>query len=162
MRAADIMSTDVVTIDRLASIFTAAQLMKQQQVRALIVPPASARDAYGIITATDISRSVADGKNPEATCVCQVMTEPCIIVNPDLAVEHIAKLFARAKIRIAPVIQGQLLGIISLNDLLTKTDCLSNISADSTPSKKAELTELFGAEISEIDPDKLCENWCSG
>ncbi|MDJ0725187.1 MAG: CBS domain-containing protein [Prochloraceae cyanobacterium] len=162
MRAADIMSTDVVTIDRLASIFTAAQLMKQQQVRALIVPPASERDAYGIITATDISRSVADGKNPKVTYVCQVMTEPCIVVNPDLAVEHIAKLFARAKIRIAPVIQGQLLGIISLNDLLTKTDCLSKISADSTPQEKAELTELFGAEISEIDPDKLCENWCSG
>ncbi len=162
MRAADIMSTDVVTIDRLASIFTAAQLMKQQQVRALIVPPASERDAYGIITATDISRSVADGKNPKVTYVCQVMTEPCIVVNPDLAVEHIAKLFARAKIRIAPVIQGQLLGIISLNDLLTKTDCLSKISADSTPQEKAELTELFGVEISEIDPDKLCENWCSG
>ena len=166
MRAADIMSTDVVTIDRLASIFTAAQLMKQQQVRALIVPPASERDAYGIITATDISQSVADGKNPEVTCVSQVMTEPCIVVNPDLAVEHIAQLFARAKIRIAPVIKDELLGIISLSDILTKTNCLIPVKDQLTSQKTENLAEFSLDESTsnkwENESEQIYENWCSG
>lgn len=166
MKAADIMSTNVVTIDRMASISAAARLMQQKQVRALIVNPTSDRDAYGIITTTDISRSVAKAKNPEATYICEVMTEPCITVNPDLPVELIPKLFARAKIRVAPVIKDKLLGIVSITDLLTKTDCLTAIKANLTPEKIAELAELPLDELIsnefEIDCDRIRENWCSG
>ena len=166
MKAADIMSTNIVTIDSLATIAEAARVMKQQQVRALIVPRASSEDAYGIITATDISQAVADAKNPEATCVCEVMTKPCIVVNPDLAVEHISKLFARAKIRIAPVIKDKLLGIVSITDILTKTDCLTSIKGKLTPQNREELAKLLKDELmeneSEIDSDRICENWCSG
>lgn len=50
------------------------------------------------------------------------MTKPCIVVNPDLAIEYVAQLFARTGIRIAPVIQGKLLGIISINDILNKSN----------------------------------------
>ena len=38
------------------------------------------------------------------------MTKPCIVVNPDLGVEYVARLFANARIRRAPVIKGELLG----------------------------------------------------
>ncbi|MDJ0635195.1 MAG: CBS domain-containing protein, partial [Xenococcaceae cyanobacterium MO_188.B29] len=87
------MSTNIVTIDSLATIAEAARVMKEHSVRALIVDRASAEDAYGIITATDVSQAVANAKKPEATYVCEVMTKPCIVVNPDLEVEHIPQLF---------------------------------------------------------------------
>ena len=94
------------------------------------------------------------------------MTKPCIVVNPDLAVEHIAKLFTRAKIRIAPVIKDKLLGIVSLSDVFTKTDCLNAIQTNSTPQKQAELTQLFPAKSKEneweIESESIYENWCSG
>lgn len=94
------------------------------------------------------------------------MTKPCIVVNRDLAVEHIAKLFARAKIRIAPVIKDKLLGIISITDILTKTNLLTATQVELTSQKRAELIELLQDESIEnqpdIDLDKICENWCSG
>lgn len=55
MKASDIMTTNIVSIDSSATIATAAKLMKQHHVRALIVERASEEDAYGIITATDLA-----------------------------------------------------------------------------------------------------------
>ncbi|MGL5794056.1 MAG: CBS domain-containing protein [Waterburya sp.] len=160
MKAVEIMSTDIVTIDSLATIAEAAQVMKQNNIRALIVDRNSEQDAYGIITATDISQAVANAYNPATTYVCEVMTKPCIVVNPDLAVEHIVQLFAKAKIRIAPVIKDKLLGVVSLSDILTKTDCLT--SSQKIP-ELAELTLSNTRETAlEIDKEREYENWCSG
>ncbi|MGL6344052.1 MAG: CBS domain-containing protein [Waterburya sp.] len=160
MKAVEIMSTDIVTIDSLATIAEAAQVMKQNNIRALIVDRNSEQDAYGIITATDISQAVANAYNPATTYVCEVMTKPCIVVNPDLAVEHIAQLFAKAKIRIAPVIKDKLLGVVSLSDILTKTDCLTS------SQKIPELTQLSlnkPREIAlEFERESEYDNWCSG
>ncbi len=87
------------------------------------------------------------------------MTKPCIVVNPDLAVEHIANLFTRAQIRIAPVIKDKLLGVVSLTDILTKTDCL-------TSPKHKELVEFSLNESIDdkwqIESESIYENWCSG
>lgn len=166
MKAADIMTTNIVTIDSLATIAEAARVIKQHNIRALIVDRASDQDAYGIITATDILQAVAEAKKPKETYVCELMTKPCIVVNSDLAVEHIAKLFARAKILIAPVIKDKLLGIISITDILTKTNCLTPIEAKLTPQKQEELAELPLFESIEnkweIESDGIYENWCSG
>ena len=166
MKAAEIMSTNTVTIDSRATIEAAARVMKQHQLKALIVDRVSEEDAYGIITVTDISQAIANDRNPQLTYVSEVMTKPCIVVNPDLAVEHIAKLFTRAKIRIAPVIKDKLLGIVSLTDLLTKTDCLIPIKTTLKPQKQAELTQLFPAKSKEneweIESESIYENWCSG
>ena len=166
MKAADIMTTKLITIDSFATIAEAARVMKQNHLRALIVARASAQDAYGIITVTDISQAIANARNPQATYVREVMTKPCIVVNPDLAVEHIAKLFARAKIRIAPVIKDQLLGIVSITDILTKTNCLIPIEDQLRLQKIPELTELPLDESIEnewgIECDRIYDNWCSG
>ncbi len=54
----------------------------------------------------------------------EIMTKPCIVVNPDLGVEYVARLFANTGIRRAPVIQDSLVGIISVTDILTKSDFL--------------------------------------
>ena len=159
MKAADIMATELITINSLGTIAEAARVMQQHNLRALIVERASEEDAYGIITASDIAKAVAQGQNPKETYVCAVMTKPCIVVNPDLAVEHIAKLFTRAKIHIAPVIKDKLLGIVSLTDILTKTDCL-------TPQEHKELVELSLNESiddkRQIESESIYENWCSG
>lgn len=166
MKAVDIMSTKIITIDNLATVAQAAQIMKQHNLRALIVERVSEEDAYGIITTTDISQAIAQAKNPATTYVGEVMTQPCIVVNPDLAVEHIARLFARGKIRIAPVIKEQLLGIISLTDLLEKTNYFTTLQANLTATTVEELAQLAEEELTinqgTIESDCLYENWCSG
>lgn len=123
MKAQDIMSTDVVTIRGSATVADAVALMKQHNIRTLIVDRRHDADAYGILTETDIVYKVAAfGKDPKTIRVYEIMTKPCVVVNPDLGVEYVARLFANTGIRRAPVIRGKLLGIISVTDILQKSD----------------------------------------
>lgn len=123
MQAKEIMTADVVTISGSATIAEAVQLMKDQGLRALIVDRRNEDDPYGIVTETDVVYKVAAyGHNPKEMRVFEIMTKPCIVVPPDLGVEYVARLFANTKIRRAPVVQGRLLGIISVSDILCKSD----------------------------------------
>lgn len=121
LKAKDIMTTEVVTIEPSATVAEAVALMKEKGLRALVVERSNEEDAYGIITETDIVyKVVAQGLSPQSVLVRDVMTKPCIVVNPDLSVENVARLFALTGIRRAPVIREQLLGIISVTDILRK------------------------------------------
>lgn len=169
IKAADVMTVDVITVDRLATVSQAAKMMQQHNVKTLIVDRSSDSDAYGIITATDIYQAIAKGKEPTTTYVCEVMTQPCIVVNPNLAVEQVVKLFARAKIRIAPVIQDSLLGIISLTDILTKTECLTSDRVKFIYNRISNMPEVAvngnRASIDQwevADWERDFDNWCSG
>ena len=123
MKASDIMTKAVVTIRGSATVADAVAMMKDKGLRALIVEPRHAADPYGMVTETDIIYKVAAfGHDPRQMRVYEIMTKPCVVVNPDLGVEYVARLFAQTKIRRAPVIQGQLLGIISISDILRKSD----------------------------------------
>jgi len=123
MKASDIMTTEVVTIRSSATVATAVGLMKEKGLRALVVDRNHDNDAYGIVTETDIVYKVtAYGKDPKQVRIYEIMSKPCIVVNPELSVEHVARLFANTGIRRAPVIQNQLLGIISVTDILRKSN----------------------------------------
>ncbi|MEM1289849.1 MAG: CP12 domain-containing protein [Cyanobacteria bacterium P01_H01_bin.162] len=123
MKASDIMTQAVVTIRGSATVADAVAMMKDKGLRALIVEPRHTADPYGMVTETDIIYKVAAfGHDPRQIRVYEIMTKPCVVVNPDLGVEYVARLFAQTKIRRAPVIQGQLLGIISISDILRKSD----------------------------------------
>jgi CBS domain-containing protein len=127
LKASDIMTQDVATIRGSATVADAVKLMKFKTLRALIVDVRNGQDAYGIVTHTDIvNKVVAYGKDPATIRVYEVMTKPCIVINPDLGVEYVARLFALTGIRIAPVIQGDLLGIVSDTDILYKGDFVEN------------------------------------
>jgi CBS domain-containing protein len=123
MKAAEIMTKNVVTIRGSATVAEAVKLMKDKGLTALIVTPHDEEDAYGIVTKTDIAyKVIAFGVDPKQVRVYEIMTKPCIVVNPDLGIEYVAQLFARTGIHIAPIIQGTLLGTISISDILAKGD----------------------------------------
>jgi CBS domain-containing protein len=123
LKAADIMTQTVVTIRGSATVAEAVELMKETGLQALIVDRRHPQDAYGIVTDTDIVYKVAAyGKDPRQVRVFEIMTKPCIVINPDLGVEYVARLFSQHGIERAPVIQGNLLGIISVTDILVRGD----------------------------------------
>ena len=125
MKVADIMTKDVVEIPGSATVAAAVKLMKKRGLRTLIVNRRHDQDAYGIVTETDIVRKViAFGKDPKKMRVYEIMTKPCIVVNPNLGVEYAARLFTNTGIRCAPVIKDELLGILSMTDILDKSDFL--------------------------------------
>ncbi len=121
MKAADIMSPEVVTIRSSDTVAQAITLMNGKGLHALIVERQHDEDAYGIVTDADVAyKVVAYGKHPEKVRVYEIMTKPCIVINPDLGIEYVARLFANTGIHRAPVIREKLVGIISLTDILTK------------------------------------------
>ncbi|CAD5958563.1 putative protein MJ0653 [Planktothrix tepida] len=127
MKAKDIMTQEVAIIRGSATVAEAVRLMRLKEVRALIVEARHPEDAYGIVTETDIiAKVVAYGKDPKQVRVYEIMSKPCIVVNPDLNLEYVARLFANTGIWRAPVIQGELLGIISVTDILMQGDFLEN------------------------------------
>jgi CBS domain-containing protein len=126
-KAKDVMTEEVAVVKGSATIAEAVKLMKFKGIHSLIVDRRHAEDAYGIVTDNDIARKVvAYGKDPKQVRVYEVMTKPCVVVNPDLAVEYVARLFAQTNLDRAPVIKGELLGIVSVQDILTKSDFLDN------------------------------------
>ena len=121
------MTTNVVTIGGAANVYQAVKLMQEQQVSSLIVDRRHYQDAYGIVTETDIvSKVIAYGKDPKKVRVYQIMTKPCIVINPELGIEYVARLFTNVGIHCAPVINHELLGIISMREIINKSDFLEN------------------------------------
>lgn len=150
LKASDIMSQDVTTIKGYATVAEAVKLMKAQSTRTLIVERRHEQDAYGILTETDIVyKVVAYGKDPTRVRVYEIMTKPCIVVNPDLGVEYVARLFANTGIHGAPVIKGSLLGFVSINDILTRGDFIDKPKEVVLGSKIQQATEAARAICAE-------------
>lgn len=115
----DIMTRQVVTIRNSAPVADAIKLMEQRNVQALIIEPVGYSDAYGIVSASDVvGQVIAFGRDPKRMRVYEIMTKPCIVLNPNLKVEYAARLLTQAHLHSAPVIQSGLLGIVSISDIL--------------------------------------------
>ena len=131
MKAADIMTTEVLMINSSATVAQAIALMQHHKIRSLLVKPSDDSDAYGIVTESDIVYGViAKEEDPTQVRVRQIMTKPCIVVNPELSIANVARLFAETGIQKAPVIKDKLLGIISITDILMKIKVAPLSSAD--------------------------------
>ncbi len=99
--------------------------MKARDWHALVVDRLHPQDAYGIVTESDfVYKVIVYGKDPNKVRVYENMTKPCIVVNPELTLEYVARLFADHHLRRTPVISGDLLGIISLTDILASSSYL--------------------------------------
>ena len=120
--ASEIMTKNVVTTKDSASVAEALKLMRDQKIRDLVVEPDRNGDSYGILTEADVVYKVAaEGKNPEDVLVGEIMTKPCIEVDPDMTVQEVAQLFANNRIHRAPVIRENLLGFITVFDIVRET-----------------------------------------
>ena len=149
MKAKDIMTKDVVTVSGSATVADAVKLMKEKGLRALIVERRHDNDPYGMVTETDVIYKVAAyGKDPKEMRVYEIMNKPCIVVSPELEVEYIARLFANTRIRREPVIEGTLLGVVSISDILNKSDFVE---------KPARIYIEDEIEAARIDARAICE-----
>lgn len=120
--AKEVMTTPVITISASASVAEAMQVMAENHLRGLMVEPSGAGDAYGIVTNADIVYKVAAyGKSPETMTVSEVMTKPCIEVDPDMTVQEVCQILAQNRLHRVPVVKDELLGVITVVDILRET-----------------------------------------
>jgi CBS domain-containing protein len=138
----DVMTADVQTISPQDTIQRAAQLMDELNVGA--IPVCDANKLVGMITDRDITvRSTAVGQSPSETPVEDVMSTDVRTCFSNQTVDDVLATMGDVQIRRVPVIDqdsGQLVGIVSLGDIATKsggdTDgVLDEISSPSEPDR---------------------------
>jgi len=113
-------SADVVSIDKDASVFDAAQLMNKHKIGALVVIEQG--QLQGIFTERDVLRRVVTEKrDPATTHVQEVMTPGTEVAccRTDTTIEEARTVMKNRRIRHLPVVgdERKLLGMISIGDL---------------------------------------------
>ena len=121
----EVMVSTIVTIDGMATAKEAVELMRKENVDALIVKRRHETDVCGIVVAKDLINGVLIAeRTSEEVNVFEIMTKPVISVPANMDVRYAAMLLLKAGIRIAPVEEnGEFLGMISL-PILTLGNCL--------------------------------------
>lgn len=120
--AKEIMTASVVTIQASASVAEAVQVMREKHLRGLLVEPSGDDDAYGIVTNSDVVYKIAaSGKNPENVTIGEIMTKPCLEIDPEMTVQEVCQIFAQNHLHRAPVVKEKLLGVITITDILRRT-----------------------------------------
>ena len=124
IRARDVMTKEVVTIDGMATAKEAAAKMRAEKVYALLVSKRHENDAWGIVVVQDfITGVLVAGRSPAEVNVYEIMTKPLITVPADMDIRYVARLIHRAGIRRAPVeANGEIIGMISLTSLILDND----------------------------------------
>lgn len=119
-KAKDIASQRLFFIDGLASARDAAQLMKKENLRALLIKKRNDADANGIITIEDIIKGVIiPNKTLDEVSVYEIMTKPVFSVPARLNVKYVPKLMHNYNVKIAPVEEnGEYIGIIDYSQFL--------------------------------------------
>jgi CBS domain-containing protein len=134
-RVRDVMTTSVVTVDRITPYKEIATLLSGHRISG--VPVLSmGRKVTGIVSEADLlaartGRITATGhrvlpwlsgrKRHQGLTAAQLMTSPPITIYPDASVAAAARLMNAHRIRRLPVVdpEGKLMGIVSRRDLLS-------------------------------------------
>lgn len=110
---------DVVTIDPNTNVGTAARLLAERRIGALVVTGPDKR-VVGIISERDIVRAFAErGPSVNDTPLTEVMTRKVVTCAPSDTISSLMERMTSGKFRHLPVIeQGRLAGVVSIGDVV--------------------------------------------
>jgi CBS domain-containing protein len=130
-RVRDVMTTSVVTVDRITPYKEIARLLTRHRISGVPVLTMG-RHVAGVVSEGDLlaarvrhtggrRRWFTGRKEHQALVASQLMTSPAITIHPDAALATAAALMSAHHLRRLPVVDpdGKLLGIVSRRDLLS-------------------------------------------
>lgn len=122
IRVEDVMKQNFDRVDGQETVASALEKMKQPHAHCLIVEKRHEDDEYGIVLLSDIAKKViARDRSPERVNIYEIMSKPVLSVPPRMDIRYCARLFERFGLQRAPVMeQGQILGVVSYNDIVLK------------------------------------------
>ncbi|MCC5879105.1 MAG: CBS domain-containing protein [Idiomarina sp.] len=120
MLVKDIMITEVVTVSPFATIREALSIMKRHNLKSLVVEKRADHDAYGLITYTNILKTVmAEEGDIDLLNVYDVCAKPALSVGKSLAVKHVASMMSDHRVKRLVVLEdNELVGFIAMDDLM--------------------------------------------
>jgi len=170
MKAQDVMTRDVISIDPDATVLQAARTMLQHHISGLPVIDKEG-NLVGVVSEADFlrrretrterkrgrwlefligpGRMAAEYSHTHGSKVSEVMTTEIVSVNQDDALEDIVEAMERHRIKRVPVLcGGQVVGIITRSNLVHAMVSLAR-NAEPTASDDVTIRERLQAEIKE-------------
>ncbi|MGE0051220.1 MAG: CBS domain-containing protein [Arcobacter sp.] len=119
MLVENLMKKDVTTIKPYATLKEALQLMKEKNLKVLVVEKNYPSDAYGIITNTQILKAiVAEDGDIDLLNVYDLYKKPAFSVSSKIDVKYAAKIMIEHNIkRVVVTDNNELEGVLSITDL---------------------------------------------
>ena len=118
----DVMLESLLMIDGLTTISNALNIMRKNEISALVINRRNESDEYGLLTAKDIaSEVVVPDKSPERISAYQVMQKPVLSIRANMNVRYAIRLLLKFDVFRALVIENdQAIGIVTLEEMLLR------------------------------------------
>ena len=120
LRVGDVMATEIISINGLATVSDAMALMRQHSVNSLVVNRRDEDDEIGLVLVSDIARQViAPNRSSDRVSVYEIMSKPVWTVPPEMLARYAVRLLVRFDISRAVVVDHDRnpIGIVTLRDL---------------------------------------------
>ncbi|WP_417782452.1 CBS domain-containing protein [Terasakiella pusilla] len=121
VRVSDVMTPEVKTIGRVASVAEAIEVIRSAKVASLVVERNDESDEFGVLTIRDIAREVvATDRAAERTSVYEIMTKPVLTVAAEMNIKYAVRLLVRYSLSRALVVDHERnpVGIVTLRDMV--------------------------------------------
>ncbi len=115
------MTASVHTIDAMATVKDAIQVMREHQVSSLAVERRDEHDEFGLLAIFDIAREViAKNRSAERVNVYEIMSKPVVTLPADMSIKYAVRLLVRFSLSRALVVDAgrQPVGIVTLRDMV--------------------------------------------
>lgn len=164
----EVMTDGVIAVEKEKSIIEAANLLKEENIRGLVVVDNG--EAVGVIVCRDIAyQVVADGLDPKQTKVEDIMSTDLIVAEEDEVLDDVAMAMVRNSVSRIPVVRDDMLvGILTQSDIIRAWPGFAEVigeeqemDAAATPvpentSGNCESCENYSEELREVDGMLLC------
>lgn len=164
------MTEGVIAIEHDATIREAAEKMRDEDIRSLVVVEED--EAVGIVVGRDvIYQVIADEQDPDATPVSDVMTDNLVTATEGDNIEDIARAMIRNDISRVPVLRGEnLVGMVTQSNLVrawpSYIDLLQEETHAFSPDEPVDNVETseglcdscenYSTELVNVDGELLC------
>lgn len=162
------MTDGVIAVEQDKSIIEAANLLKEENIRGLVVVDNG--EAVGVVVCRDIAYEVvAEGLDPQKTSVEEVMSTDLIVAEENEVLDEVAMAMIRNGVSRIPVVRNDMLvGILTQSDIIRAWPGFAEImgeerelDAEATPraeetSGTCESCENYSEELMEKNGMLLC------
>jgi CBS domain-containing protein len=141
MRIGDVMTEQVVTAPRTATVGEVAELMRDRNVGSVVI--CDDDRPHALITDRDVALAVADGVARDSRADERV-TRPLVSGEAEMDVEEAAALMVQHRVRRLPVLaDGELAGIVTLDDIAVRTGDVKLAQQMTADVARAALPEFY-------------------
>ncbi len=123
VKVSQAMTASVHTIDAMATVKDAIQVMRTHNVSSLAVERRDENDEFGLLVIVDIAREViSKNRATERVNVYEIMSKPVVTLPADMNIKYAVRLLVRFELSRALVVDSarKPVGIVTLRDMVLR------------------------------------------